>query len=902
MFDLHRHDQFSLFDGYGKAEDNVQEAIRLGYTALGIANHGNVSGLVQHYFACKNGGIKPILGVEAYFQPVWNKEKPRYHLCIFAKDVKGYSNLNKLMRIAEEQMYYKPIVTFKDLRKHREGLIVTSACIGGYIPQMLAKGKKKLAIKAAKTFKDIFKDDFYLELQPYVLSEKYLQERVNVDIRKLGEKLNIKCILTSDSHYASKDDWETYLKMHEISSPEFDAEATYGERYMPSEEEIITRFVDMHSELFADHKYVMDNPQTFARNCIKNLKEIEDKCEPDILDQLELSLPQYIEGEDSYDLLVELVQKGLKKRKKWKKNYIKRCQEELKVIKAHGFAEYFLIVQDYVNWAKEQNIAVGPGRGSVCNSLVSYALGITEVDSLKFNLDFRRFLRMDKSGLPDIDLDFETSRRDEVIEYINNKYKGHTAQIRSYGLYKVDNLLNDLVKVCGVSNENEVQRIKRLVKKHVHDGDLDKNGLMNDRMYKDTNDMYDNILLHFSKMYKNIRYLGTHAAGVAITGGDIEDYVALKPEKKTGKIFTAFDLEDLENINVIKFDILGLRTMEQIGELRKMTGEVIDESWFEDEKILNNFKTGNTDGIFQFEKQTAKEILMNIQCDCFEDIVAASSMNRPGPLSLGQPAQYAENKFNVDANKDSLYYEYTKESYGTIIYQEQILQICVNIGGFEWHEADKVMKMEKGAIGRANKLYEENYETFSKKFIKNAVKKGMSKKDASDLFEAIMVYSFNKGHSTGYSIISLEEMFYKTYYPVEFWYTKCKYAYNESDLFKYKANASGEGILLFLPHVNQSADFTLREIDGERVIQEGLSSVKFVGEKAAKFIENERIKNGDYTDLDNFLERCLVKGSGVNKRTVEKLLEAGALEFNEKIYISRVIKYNSTLYSKGVSS
>lgn len=899
MFDLHRHTEFSLFDGFGKAEENAKQAKELGYTALGISDHGTTSGLVQHYFECKSVGIKPILGVEAYFQPVWNKDKPRYHLCIFAKNLKGYENINRLMKVGEEQKYYKPIITFKDLKKFSEGILVSSACIAGFISQAIVGGNKKVAYKAAKQFKDIFGEDFYIEIQPYKISEKGLQEKLNVELIKLAKKLNIKCILTSDSHYTKKEDWPTYLKMHEMGKTKYDVKATYGERYMPGIKDFGRRFIKMHKKDFK-------NINKLTKQMYANMKELESKVEGDILEQLPLNLPKLVEGKDSYSSLEKNVKQGLKKRGKWKKNYWLRCKEELEVIKGHGFSDYFLIVADYVNWAKEQGIGVGPGRGSVCNSEVAYALGITEVDSLYFNLDFRRFLRHDKVTIPDIDLDFETSRRDEVIEYIVNKYKGHSAQIRSYGLYRVDNLVNELAKVCGISeleNEKEIRKeIKKFINSNISDGILDIEGMRKSYEYKQYNKQYDNILIHFIKMYKKVRYLGTHAAGVAITGGDIEMYTALKPENKTGKIFTSYDLADLEKINVIKFDILGLSTIEQISELRKLTGDVVNDSWFKDEKLFKQFKAGNTDGIFQFEKDTAKEILRNIECDCFNDVVAASSMNRPGPLSLGMPQKYAENKFNIDEAKKSKYYKYTAESYGTIIYQEQIQQICVNIGNMEWTDADKVMKILKGGsmTDEGLRRFERDKNNLKQKFISGAVTNGFTKQEADDLFEMMVVYSFNKGHSTGYGIISQEEMHYKVYYPNEYWYIKCKYAPSDSDRWKYTANAVNDGALIFLPHVNYTADYALRKVEGDVVIQEGLSSIKHVGQKAAAFIENERKKNGPYKSYDEFIERCKVKGSAVNKRTIEQLLEFGALEFNKKTYISRVVKYNSTLYAKGL--
>lgn len=896
-FDLHRHDEFSLFDGFGKAEETAKYAKELGYKALGLTNHGNTSGLVRHYLACKDNNIKPILGIEAYFQPKFRKDKKRYHLCMFAKNLKGYENINKIMTFAENnQFYYKPIVTFKDLEKYSEGVIVSSACIAGFLSNLLYEKKYNLAIKAAKKFKSIFNDDFYIEIQPYKISIKNMQEEVNIKLIKLAKKLNIKCIITSDSHYIRQEDLNSYLKMHEISSPEFDANATYGERYMPSEDDIVERMFNMHHS----GKYALDYEiDLFTQKCLYNLDELQEKCEDDILSQLELLLPEFIEGKNSFKIIVEDVKKGLRKRKKFNKEYIERCKIELNIIKKHGFSDYFLIVADYVNWAKEQGISVGPGRGSVCNCQVAWALGITDVDSIKFNLDFRRFLRADKKKLPDIDLDFETSRRQEVIDYILEKYKGHTAQIKSYGLYKVDNLINDLVKVCNVEDKNVIVDIKKLIKNYISDQVLNSEKLKKDKRYRIYNNEYDNIIIHFLKMYKKIRFMGTHAAGVAITGGDIEKYTVLKFDKKQNKLFTAYDLADLEKINIIKFDILGLKTVEQIGQLEKLTGDKLKDEWFDNKKIYEYFRQGLTDGIFQFEKAAAKQILRDIHCDCFEDVIAASSMNRPGPLSLGMPSMYAENKFNFAESRKSKYYKYTAETYGTIIYQEQIQNICVNIGNMSWQDADKVMKALKGGNvtdeGRKRiELYEKE---LTAKFVKGALTNGLTKNEAEDLFGKMLVYSFNKGHGAGYSIISLIEMYYKVYYPTEYWYIKSKFASSDADRARYNSLAAKENVLVFLPHVNYSAYHCLRKIEGQSVIQEGLIAIKNVGEKAAIFIESERRSNGRFKSYDDFVSRC--RNRAVTSRVIEMLLEAGALEFDKKKYIKRVTKYNSTLYIKG---
>lgn len=901
--DLHRHTHYSLFDGSGNSEDLAELAKELGHTALGISDHGNTNGLVQHYLGCKKAGIKPILGVEGYFLPVHKEQTRGYHLCLFAKNKKGYHNINAIQYEGEKQKYYNPIWTFKLLEKYHEGLICTSACVASYSSQCIKNNQIDKAIKYYRKMVEIFGDDFYIEIQPYKISEIGLQEKVNRENIKIADKLNIKCILTSDSHRGRKEDFPTYLKMHEIAGHNLeDIENTYKERYMPSDKEMADRFIKMHKKDFK-------NPLERSVLMIEALHEIEDKVDDDIFEGYKEILPK-LSG-DSNKLLRQKIKEGLEKRGKWNKDYISRVKEEFEVIQKLGFADYFLIVADYVNYAKAQGIVVGPGRGSACNCLVAYAIGITEVDSLLFGLDFRRFLRMDKVKYPDIDLDFEPSRRQEVINYIENKYQGHTARIASYGLYKVDNLINDLAKVCGLPtdketdsveverNKKEIANIKKLCYTYVdEDGKLDKVGLLSSKeaiMYNKEN---DDIITHFSKMYLKVRYIGTHAAGIAVTGGNILDYTALRVGENNN-LYANYDLNDMEHIHIIKFDILGLNTMEEIKELREETGETVNyDSVVKDEKIINSFAQGNTEGIFQFDKNTPRGILGKINCDCFDDIVATNAMNRPGPLSLGMPDMYAENKVNIESAKDTMYYNYTKESYGTIIYQEQIQQICVYLGNMSWGDADRVMKMiSNGASGKDKR--EETEREMREKFLSGAKANGLSKKQAEDIFNAMLVYSFNKGHACGYSLISVEEMFYKVYYPTYFWFGKIKYAPN-SDMFdKYCSYAVKDGCVVFLPHINYSGIKTrIRKVEGEMCLQQGLSDVKGVGEKAATEIVAERKQNGIFTSYDNFYDRC--KSRVVNERVIKILRENGNAEFKKQVYINRVTKYNSSLLARSM--
>ena len=912
MFDLHRHDEYSTFDGYGKATELAALAKELGYKSLCTTNHGNTNGLIQTYEACKVEGIKPILGVEGYILPKYKEKTRGYHLILIAKNLKGYGNLNRIQFEGDKQKYYNPIWDLSLLKKYHEGLICTTACIASYSSQAILKGHPERAEKFIVELEKIFGDDLYVEIQPYPISDPGVQEEVNLSLIEMSKHHGWKMILTSDSHRGRRDDMSTYCKMHEIAGHNMDHIVdTYSERYMPAPDEMFMRFVKMHGK---DLK--PGNAKRLAKEMYSNLDEIEAKCEDDYLKDLPLVLPKIDDGKtDSWKLLLANVKQGLKDRGKYRKEYIDRCKEELEVIKYHHFEDYFLIVADYTNWAKDHGIQVGPGRGSVCNCLVAYALKITEVDSLFFGLDFRRFLRKDKKNFPDVDLDFETSRRHEVIEYLCKKYEGHAARICSYGLYKVDNLLNDLAKVCGLQVEvlndkgeydlkmdkKTLAEIKKFVNRYIDGATavLDAEGMLNSPQGIQYNKKYDDILVHFSKLYKKVRFIGTHAAGVAITGGNILDYTALKVDSK-GDVYTSYDLEDIESINVIKFDILGLRTMESIGDLRKETGVTVDYTEIvNDEKMLTNFREGRTDGVFQFEKPTARNILSQINCDSFNDVVAASAMNRPGPLSTGQPEMYAMNKYNRDEAEKLYYYNETSESYGTIIYQEQVQRICVNLAGMDWQDADKVMKMMKGShmTESAQRLYNEMRDELFKKFIEGSVKNGFDKDASTDLFEKMTTYTFNKGHSVGYSLISMEEMFYKTYFPNEYWFSKLKYARDESEMGRFQSFAVADGSIIFLPHVNWSDPKTkLRKMEGEKVIQLGLSTIKNVGEKACIQIKEERDKNGVFRSYDDFYDRC--KSRLVTSRVIDALQEAGALQFNKSIYISGVTKYNSSLMAR----
>lgn len=903
--DLHRHDEFSTYDGSGKASELAQIAKENGLTWLGISNHGTTSGNVLHYDACKSVGIKPILGVEGYFLPKYRQKTRGYHLCLFAKDLEGYKNINIIQSLGDAQKYYSPIIDFKILEAHHEGIICTSACVAGYIPQCIINGKICLAKKAIKKFITIFGDDFYLEVQPYKISSPGIQEEVNVALIKLGDELGVKCIMTSDSHRGRKEDLDVYLKMHELKNGDQayidNVRETYAERYMPKAGDLEKRFLKMHKRDFGA------KTKRICTQMSDNLEHLADSVDPDIIDKLaELpAIPVFDPEQDSFKLLVHNVKQGLKNRGCDTALYRHRVKEELKVIKQNRFEDYFLIVQDYVLWAKRNGIGVGPGRGSGCNCLVNYALGITDVDSIRFGLDFRRFIREDKKTLPDIDVDFETARRGEVQKYIMNRYSGHACQIANYGMYKVDNLVNDLIKTYGdVVQEDKtfIKELKRVIHSHADaESQIDCDSLLNDVQAKHLSRHVPMFFESFKFMYNKVKYLGTHAAGVAITREDINYYTATRTSGSDGKLYSYLNLVDLERCGVVKYDILGLSTLSSIMEMRKnLKISSFDVDLINDKNCINAFAEGRCNGIFQYSAETAQNILREIHTDCFNDVVAASAMNRPGPLSQGIPSLYADAKQAWRTQQDKPpYSEYVDDTYGCILYQEQVNAIAVEMGGLSWNQADKLRKMDDPNSLKSRKLIEENYESFLKTFREGMKHYGFDEFEAKDLFDKFLNYTFNKGHAVGYALISAEEMWYKVYYPGIFWYTKLKQIDLNKDGPRFMSECVADGNVIFLPHVNYSqVDFSLRRVEGEDAIQQGLISCNGVGPKAAEEIVAERKRGGIFVSFDDFYDRC--KSRLVNKRVINVLKDAGALCFNKKTYLNRVTKYNTALYSQSI--
>lgn len=881
-FEIHRHDQFSLFDGFGSAEQVADYANELGYVACGLTNHGNITGLVKHFKACSDKGLIPILGCEFYFQPKINHEKNYFHLCLYARNMTGWRTLNTLVTISNsiDNFHYKNKISFVDLKRYNKGLLCSSACIAGPLSSVLLKGREDIARKYIDSFVEIFGKRFFIEIQPIPLQgpnekpgKKNSQIKVNNLLLKLAQEYDIPVICTSDSHYIRKEDFPSYLKMHEIKKSSYGT--GYSERYMPTKEEMQERIEKFHAPFV----------ETISKGMQEFLTQIGDAREwfhfsPD--------MPKYTEDpEQTYKLMKWQAIRFLKQHNKFSPKYQERLKHEFDVITYHGFQDYFMVVQDYVNWAKSKDIAVGPGRGSAGNSLTNYALGITLVDPLEFHNDFSRFLRKDKKKFPDIDCDFGQDRRDEVINYILTKYKGKSSQTLTYGKYNVKNLVNDLVKVCGCEDKQEADEIKKYLSKYCNDNEntIDLVGLKSDRLYNKYNALYDNIIVHFIKLYGKVRYFGTHASSVILCSEDIASEAGLC--RIGGNIRTSFDLHDIEFLGLLKLDILGLSSATQAKELEKLTGEEFRYSMLNDKKTLKQFNEDAT-GIFQFESRSSIELINMIGVDSFEDIVASVALNRPGPLALGMHEQYKANKQETPV--DTPWYKYTKQTYGTLIYQEQAMAIAREIGGYSNDDADKIAKYD------ANHIPEEVAKEYRKTFMKNALKNGLSREQASDLFNSMLGYSFNRGHAVAYAMLSAELGYFKAHYPDEFWYVTLKHEWKEDAKFRDEALYIRQGGMVFLPHVNGPVKYDLIDYEGERVIMQGLTNIKNVGEKAAELIYEERKKNGNFTDLDEFIERC--KSRSVTTRVIYALEDAGALCFNKKKYLNKVEQYNIGILSR----
>ncbi len=886
---LHVHTEFSLLDGLCKIDELVKKAKELGMDSLAITDHGAMYGVIPFYLACLDNEIKPIIGVEAYmahrsrFDKQPKIDADQYHLILLAKNNTGYHNLMKLTTLAHlEGFYYKPRLDMEALKEHGEGLIVTTACLAGEIPSLLLNGRKKEGEKRAKEFLEIFGDDFYLEIQAHPKIPE--QEKVNKEMVKISRKLGIPLVATNDVHYINPEDAvaqdallaiQTQKKIADedrltmLDSPDF---------YLRSPKEM--------AALFKDFPDAIENTMKIAKKC-----------------QMEIQIGKWIlpyfpipENEKVEDYFRKAVYHELPKRFPMPtKEITDRLDYEIEIINKKGFATYFLIFADFVNWAKQQKIRVGPGRGSAAGSLVSYVLRITSIDPLEHQIPFERFLNPYRPSPPDIDLDFADDRRDEVIEYVTKKYgKDKVAQIITFGTMEARMAVRDVARVLGYSY-SVGDRLAKMIP-------LGPQGfkMTIERSKKANPELqvaYDNeedtkkILDLATKLEGVSRQASTHAAGVVIGDKELTEYTPLQFDSKKEKIITQYDMRALdlnaaENdraLGLLKMDFLGLRNLTILSKavefIQTIDGTEIDisEIPLDDKKVFQMISKGDTTGVFQLESAGMRRVARQLKPTVFSDIAAMVALYRPGPMEWINEFVAGKN------NPKKVHYLHPdlkailEETYGVAVYQEQCLQIVVDIAGFDWGEADSLRR----AIGKKKKKIMEKEKV---KFLKKAQEKGYKKEIAEKIFsliERFAGYGFNKAHSTAYGMIAYQTAWMKANYPVEFMAAFLTAESGNPDKVSLGVEECRRmGIKVYSPDIDTSQVGFSLEADKESLngkgIRFGLSAIKNVGKAAIEAILKARELGGDYSSLSEFCQR--VDSQKVNKKVVESLVKVGAMD------------------------
>ena len=873
---LHCHTEYSLLDGAIRIGDLCKRAVDYGFSRVAITDHGNLFGALSFYSTAKEFGLKPLIGSEVYVAPSDRRSKdtdPKnrsgYHLVLLAQNLEGYHNLIKLVsRGWLEGFHYKPRVDKELLRYWSQGLIALSACLKGEVPQAITEHGFDAGLNKAKEYAQIFPDRFYLELQANGLPE---QERLNERLLELSQKSGLPIVGTNDCHYLDPGDVEahdallciqTNAKMENENRLRFESNEFY---FRPPEE---------MEEAFSSCPQALENVQYIADNCNVELE----------LGKHHFPVYEVSAGETVEDEFRRLSQQGLKERLAQmsyeieEQRYWERLEEELNIICSKGFAAYFLIVQDFINWAKSQVIPVGPGRGSAAGSLVAYSLKITNLDPLRYKLLFERFLNVERESLPDIDVDFCYNRRDEVIKYVSQKYgKESVSQITTFGTMKAKAVVRDVGRVLGMSF-GETDKIAKLIPddlKMTIDKALEKEPELAELV---ENDERVAKLIDISRRLEGLsRHASTHAAGIVISDKPMEEYLPLYLGKK-GEVVTQFDMKKVEKIGLIKFDFLGLKTLTVISkalDLAKQNGKEIpdmDVLTLDDEDTFALLCRAETDGVFQLESSGMRNLIRDLRPNCFEDIIALLALYRPGPLESGMVTDFIRRKHGeIDVEYPHPMLEpILKETYGVILYQEQVMKIASDLANYSLGDGDILRR----AMGKKNPEVMAEQRT---KFMQGAAKNNIEEETAAyifDLMEKFAGYGFNKSHSAAYALISYQTAYLKAHYPVEFMAAMVTCEVSNTDKVIAHINASREmGIEVLKPDVNKSyGAFTVEE-DKMRF---GLFGIKNVGEGAIENIVLEREKNGPYESFFDFCKRLNLRK--VTKRVLENLIKSGAMD------------------------
>ena len=875
-------------DGLNSPAELVKAAKDAGQTALAITDHGTLSSHRDMQIACADQGIKPILGVEAYISPTdrfdrsskTDKSIQAYnHIILLAKNKKGLENINILQELAwNEGFYHKPRIDREVLREYAEGIIVLSGCLNGIISKAIEKENFSEAKLLLKDFAKIFGEDFYVEVQSHNPPE------TNSKLLELADELGIKAVATGDAHFAKEEDRILEEAMLILStSPKSDKEADFEMSrqmkdmldrfdYLYPDRKISFKdynlFIQSRDEIEADF-----NKAGITRTDIyENTMEIANKVsEYDFNRGLDL-LP--VPKTDADDKLSQMAFEGLKRLDLDNDQvYIDRLKEELSVIKDKSFASYFLVVADMVNWAKDNSILVGPGRGSAAGSLVCYSLGITDVDPIKYDLLFFRFINPERNDFPDIDTDFEDRRRKEVKDYLKKKFK-HVASISTFTYFKDKGVIRDAARVFMVP----LQDVNRAMKQIDTFEDY-----MESPNTKEFRTKYPEVTWLAERLRGKIRNVGVHAAGVVVAKDDIRKFAPIESredsqDKVSGRIpVVAYDMDTVADIGLIKLDALGLKTLSVISDtlksIKDRTGKEINLSSMslDDPKVYKMLGEGYTKGVFQAEATPYTNLLIKMGVDKFEDLVASNALVRPGAMNT-VGAAYIKRKRGDEAVDyvHPIMKPFTENTYGVIIYQEQVMQACVHLGGMTWSEADKVRKI----IGKKKDAKE--FDQFKDKFIEGA-EKNISKRHAQHLwhdFEAHAGYSFNRSHAVAYSMLSYYTAWLKCYYPLEFIFSILKNEGDKDARTEYLIEAKRLGLKVLLPHVNESdIYFSLQK----EAIRFGLGEVKFISDSIA----NKIIEKRPYEDYKDFIEKASKKGSGINSRAISALNAIGGAAFDD---------------------
>ena len=872
---LHVHTEYSLLDGSSKIKEITSRAKELGMKSLAITDHGVMYGVIDFYKAAKEVGIKPILGCEVYVAPgsrfdkqPGESESRYYHLVLLAENNTGYKNLMKIVsRGFTEGFYYKPRVDYEVLEQFHEGIIALSACLAGEVQRYLARGMYEAGCEAAKRYEGIFgKGNFFLELQDHGIPE---QKYVNPQLIRMSQELGIDLVCTNDVHYTYAQDADAHdillciqtgKKVTDENRMRYDG----GQYYLKSPEEM--------AELFP-----------YAPQALENTCKIAERCNVEIEFGVtkvpHFEVPQ---GFDSWTYLNHLCNEGMKRRypdaDEEKK---KRLEYELSVIHKMGYVDYFLIVWDYINYAKTHGIAVGPGRGSAAGSIVSYCLGITDIDPIKYSLIFERFLNPERVSMPDIDVDFCYERRQEVIDYVVEKYgKDCVVQIVTFGTMAARAVIKDVGRVLDLPYAM-VDNIAKMVPREI--------GITIDKAIQENPDLrnaYENDaqvhdLIDKSKRLEGLpRHASMHAAGVLISQKAVDEYVPVATGSD-GAVVAQFVMTTLEELGLLKMDFLGLRTLTVIQDAEKLARKKnpefsIDNINYEDKNVYDMISTGKCEGIFQLESAGMKNFMKELKPQSIEDLIAGISLYRPGPMDF--IPQYIKGKNNPgDITYDCPMLEpILKPTYGCIVYQEQVMQIVRDLAGYSLGRSDLVrraMSKKKTSVmekERQNFIYgnpEEN--------VPGCISNGIDEKTANKIYDDMIdfaKYAFNKSHAACYAVVAYQTAYLKTYYPVEFMAALMTSVVDNTDkVAGYIYACRQMNIQMLPPDVNTSdMEFSVED----NAIRFGLSAVKSLGRPTIKAIIDERNKSR-FTSMQDFISRLY---TDLNKRTLENLIKSGAFD------------------------